>query len=66
MTTTSKKTLTHKDLSQNQIAPFQAADEWLIDLLTYLRHHASALQIDFAAAVRISEYHFEEESCTDV
>lgn len=40
----------------------QSPQEWLTDLLTDLRHHAAELLIDFDAAVRMSEYHFEEEA----
>lgn len=37
-------------------------DEALIDLLTDLRHFSDAQELDFGSAVRISEYHFEEEA----
>ena len=33
-----------------------------IDLLTDLRHFSATSRVDFNAAVRISAYHFDEES----
>ncbi|HRA90209.1 MAG: hypothetical protein KDA91_24280 [Planctomycetaceae bacterium] len=40
----------------------QSVNETMIDLLTDLRHFSAAAGIDFSEAVRISEYHFDEES----
>ena len=40
----------------------QSAAETLTDLLSDLRHFAAATQLDFEAAVRMSEFHYEEES----
>ena len=34
----------------------------MTDLLTDLRHLSATSGIDFSEAVRISEYHYEEES----
>jgi hypothetical protein len=39
-------------------------DEALIDLLTDLRHFSVLRGLDFDSAVRISEFHFEEEALT--
>jgi hypothetical protein len=35
--------------------------EVIIDLLTDLRHLSSSYDFDFEAAIRLSEFHFEEE-----
>jgi hypothetical protein len=43
-------------------ASLQSLSETLTDLITDLRHYAAAEEIDFGAAVRISEYHYDEES----
>ena len=40
----------------------QSADETMTDLLTDLRHFSATSGVDFNAAVRISEYHYDEES----
>lgn len=40
----------------------QSPEETLTDLLADLRHFAAAAEIDFEAAVRMSEFHYEEES----
>lgn len=40
----------------------QSLSETMNDLLTDLRHFAATEEIDFGAAVRISEYHYDEES----
>ncbi len=40
----------------------QSLSETMTDLLTDLRHFAATEEIDFGAAVRISEYHYDEES----
>lgn len=40
----------------------QSMSETMIDLLTDLRHFAATEAIDFGAAIRISEYHYDEES----
>jgi len=42
--------------------PRQSPQETLTDLLADLRHFAAAAEIDFEAAVRMSEFHYEEES----
>jgi hypothetical protein len=40
----------------------QSAHETMTDLLTDLRHFSATSGVDFSAAVRISEYHYDEES----
>ncbi len=40
----------------------QSLSETMTDLLTDLRHFAATEEIDFDAAVRMSEYHYDEES----
>lgn len=40
----------------------QSANEAMTDLLTDLRHFSATSGIDFSEAVRISEFHFDEES----
>ena len=40
----------------------QSADETITDLLTDLRHFSATSGIEFSEAVRISEYHYDEES----
>ena len=40
----------------------QSADETMTDLLLDLRHFSTTSGVDFNAAVRISAYHFDEES----
>ncbi len=40
----------------------QSVTETMIDLLTDLRHFSATAGIDFSEAVRISEYHFDDES----
>jgi len=40
----------------------QSLSETMTDLLTDLRHFAATEEIDFGAAVRMSEYHYDEES----
>ena len=40
----------------------QSHYETMTDLLTDLRHFSAASGVDFTAAVRISEYHYDAES----
>jgi hypothetical protein len=40
----------------------QSGQESLADLLADLRHFAAAEELDFEAAVRMSEFHYEAES----
>ena len=48
---------THESLDQTQQTP----EEWLIDILTDLRHWARANNLDFAKTVDITARHFEGE-----
>ncbi len=40
----------------------QSENEAMTDLLTDLKHFSATSGVDFSAAVRISEYHYDEES----
>jgi len=40
---------------------YHANDEWLLDLLTDLRHWAREHEVNFDDAVRVSEFHFQSE-----
>ena len=49
-----------KGLDGNPCA--QSLHETMTDLLTDLRHFSATSGVDFNAAVRISEYHYDAES----
>lgn len=50
-----------KDGETVSLVQGDTADELVIDLLTDIRHFSEVYAVDFEAAVRISENHFEEE-----
>jgi hypothetical protein len=51
----------HANLGEAMAETSEEPETILADLLTGLRHYCANCDVDFAAAVQASEFHFEEE-----